>query len=121
MDKTSSSPSTPRCFLATLHYNVDAGGKLMTRTTTPTTLDFLPRVENTVRQDHPFPHVYLEGLFAPEFYLRLLSNLPPTEAYRELPHRDAMQPDGRSARRKFYLFPEHIRLLSPGPREVLSE
>jgi hypothetical protein len=74
-----------------------------------------------VREDHPFPHVYLEDLFAPEFYLRLLSNLPPTEAYRELPHRDAMQPDGRSTRRKFYLFPEHIRLLPRAPREVLSE
>ena len=96
-------------------------GKLVKRTVTPTSLDLPQRVENAVRQDRPFPHVYLQELFAPEFYLSLLSNLPPTEAYRELPHRDAMQPDGRSARRKFYLFPEHIRLLPPGPREVLYE
>jgi hypothetical protein len=44
----------------------------------------------------------------------LLEQLPATRRYRELRHHQAMRADGRSARRKFYLFPEHVVLL---PRE----
>lgn len=76
--------------------------------------DLVGRVEATPLETAPFDHVYLEHLFSPAEYRRLLDHLPETRWYRELTHREAMQADGRSARRKFYLLPEHIVWL---PRE----
>jgi hypothetical protein len=76
----------------------------------------MARVEGSVLETTPFHHIYLEGIFPSEYYQSLLDNLPATRRYRELRHRDALQADGRSARRKFYLYPEHIMLLPAGPR-----
>lgn len=73
--------------------------------------DLAGGVERTPLRPWPFPHVYLEALFPPAYYRLLRDRLPRIERYRELTHRDAMRRDGRSARRKFYLFPEHIALL----------
>lgn len=77
-------------------------------------IDLAGRVEAMPLETAPFEHVYLERLFPPAEYRRLLEHLPETRRYRELTHREAMRPDGRSARRKFYLLPEHIMWL---PRE----
>lgn len=78
--------------------------------------DLVGRVESSALEATPFAHVYLEDLFPPEYYRRLLDHLPETRRYRELRHREAMQEDGHSARRKFYLFPEHIMWLPDGQR-----
>ena len=64
----------------------------------------------------PFDHVYLRNVFPPAFYATLLEQLPATRRYREMRHREAIRPDGRSARRKFYLFPEHVLLLPRAQR-----
>ncbi len=79
-------------------------------------LDLVTGVEATVLERKPFDHIYLEGLFSPAYYRRLLGHLLATRRYRELTHREAMQKDGHSARRKFYLFPEHIMLLPAAQR-----
>jgi hypothetical protein len=83
--------------------------------------DIVARVETSELEAVPFPHIYLEGVFPPAQYQRLLDHLPDTARYRELTHRDAMQTDGHSARRKFYLFPEHVRLLPAAQRAVWME
>lgn len=84
-------------------------------------LEIVDRVESSALDSVPFDHLYLEGVFSRETYGRLLEHLPETARYRELRHREAMRPDGRSARRKFYLFPEHIALLPPAQRTVWLE
>jgi hypothetical protein len=84
-------------------------------------LDIVDRVEASALESVPFDHVYLDGVFSRETYDRLLEHLPETGRYRELRHREAIRPDGRSARRKFYLFPEHIALLPPAQRAVWLE
>jgi hypothetical protein len=84
-------------------------------------VDLVGRVESAPLQTEPFVHVYLEDLFPPEYYRRLLDHLPETRRYRELTHREAMQGDGHSARRKFYLFPEHIMWLPPRERAFWRE
>jgi hypothetical protein len=84
-------------------------------------LDIVDRVEASALEAVPFDHVYLDGIFPRGTYDRLLAHLPETSRYRELRHREAMRPDGRSARRKFYLFPEHIALLPPAQRAVWLE
>jgi hypothetical protein len=72
----------------------------------------LAQVVETARlESTPFHHVYLREIFPSGFYQTLLARLPATRRYREMRHRQAMRPDGRSARRKFYLFPEHVMLL----------
>ena len=76
------------------------------------------RVEGSALDPSPFPHSYIERAFPSEYYRRLLDRLPATRRYRELRHRDALQADGRSARRKFYLFPEHIMLLPADQRAL---
>jgi hypothetical protein len=84
-------------------------------------LDIVDRVEASALEPLPFDHVYLSGVFSHETYRRLLDHLPETGRYRELRHREALRPDGRSARRKFYLFPEHIACLPPAQRAVWLE
>ena len=74
-------------------------------------LEIAARVDATPLEERPCIHVYLEEVFPPAYYRRLLDHLPETRRYRELTHRDAMQANGHSARRKFYLLPEHIALL----------
>jgi len=80
--------------------------------------DLVGRVEDSLLQTTPFPHTYLEHVFPREYYCQLLDRLPGVHRYRELRHRDALLPDGRSARRKFYLYPEHMLLL-PGDQRAL--
>lgn len=84
-------------------------------------LDLAERVEACPLDPAPFPHVYLERAFDAATYARLLANLPDLRHYRELSHKDAMQADGHSARRKFYLFPEYLLFLPAGQRAVWLE
>src|SRR5438105_15228247 len=81
------------------------------RASTETDIDLAARVEASALETPPFEHLYLHALFPPGYYARLLARLPATNRYRELRHRQSIQADGRSARRKFYLFPEHVMLL----------
>jgi hypothetical protein len=84
-------------------------------------LDLVARIEARPLQNAPFDHLYLEDVFPPALYNTLLDHLPETRRYRELTHREAMQADGRSARRKFYLFPEQIMRLPGAQRAVWLE
>jgi hypothetical protein len=79
------------------------------------------RVEAAPLRTRPFEHIYLEGIFSPAYYQRLIELLPAPGRYREFRHRDAMQPDGHSARRKFYLFPEHLLRLPAEQRAFWAE
>ena len=78
---------------------------------TESATDLVGRVEATPVETAPFDHLYIEHVFPPDEYQRLLDHLPETRRYRELTHREAVQLDGTSARRKFYLLPEHIMWL----------
>ena len=84
-------------------------------------VDLVKGVEASTLEAKPFDHIYMEGLFSPAYYRRLLEHLPETRRYRELTHRDAMQGDGHSARREFYLFSEHIMLLPAAQRRFWLE
>ncbi len=84
-------------------------------------VDLVKGVEASTFEAKPFDHIYMEGLFFPAYYRRLLEHLPETRRYRELTHRDAMQGDGHSARRKFCLFSEHIMLLPAAQRRFWLE
>jgi hypothetical protein len=66
------------------------------------------RIDATPLETAPFDHVYVENLFPPDLY-------------RELRHKDAIQADGTSARREFYLFPEHVALLPAKIRAIWTE
>ena len=72
-------------------------------------------------QTAPFDHLCMDSVFGPAQYATLLRHLPETRRYRELTHREAMQADGHSARRKFYLFPEQIMTLPRAQRGVWLE
>jgi hypothetical protein len=79
------------------------------------------RVEASPLHTEPFDHVYVEYAFSASWYRRLLGALPEIRRYREFRHRDAMRPDGHSARRKFYLYPEHLVFLPAEQRAVWRE
>jgi len=83
--------------------------------------ELLARIEASPLETAPFHHIYLDAAFPPASYRRLLDGLPELRRYREFRHREAMQPDGHSARRKFYLYPEHILFLPVGQRAVWRE
>jgi len=82
-----------------------------TAVATDATPDLVGAVDQTPLRSAPFAHLYLSNVFPSGYYRSLLDRLPTTRRYRDMPHRGAMRADGRSARRKFYLFPEHIALL----------
>jgi hypothetical protein len=83
--------------------------------------EIVARVESSALHTWPFDHVYLDEFVPPSWYRRLLDALPETRRYREFRHRDATQPDGTSARRKFYLYPEHLFFLPAPQRAVWRE
>jgi len=84
-------------------------------------VDLAARIDATPADERPFLHLYLEEVFPPAYYRRLLELLPETRRYRELTHRDAMQADGHSARRKLYLYPEQVMLLPARQRALWGE
>lgn len=92
------------------------GSQITGTSATGSSNDLVGRIGATTVETVPFEHLYLEHVFPPHEYQRLLDHLPETPRYRELTHREAVQPDGTSARRKFYLLPEHIMWLPGGQR-----
>jgi hypothetical protein len=87
----------------------------------PPALDLIGLVRATPLTTTPFHHIYMEHVFSPGHYQEVLDALPATRAYREFHHRDAMRADGHSARRKFYLLPEHIMRLPARQRTIWLE
>jgi hypothetical protein len=83
--------------------------------------EMLASIEATPLRTAPFDHIYVDGVWSEASYRRVLGGLPETHRYREFRHRDAMQPDGHSARRKFYLYPEHLVFLPAAQRAVWRE
>jgi hypothetical protein len=82
--------------------------------------DLVAAVEATPLTTAPFDHLYMERAFPAALYRQLLDRLPATRRYREFRHGQAMQADGHSARRKFYLYPEHVMLLPRDQRALWS-
>ena len=64
----------------------------------------------------PFAYIYRQNAFSEARYAELIRQLPDRRFYREMNHPDALQPDGRSARLSFDLFPENIRQLPAAQR-----
>jgi hypothetical protein len=83
--------------------------------------ELVARIASSPLETWPFDHLYLEDFLPPASYRRLLDALPEIGRYREFQHRDAMQPDGTSDRRKFYLYPEHLVFLPAAQRAVWRE
>jgi hypothetical protein len=69
-------------------------------------------------QTEPFEYVYMESVFAPDFYREMLANLPDKRHFHYLRHKDAMRPDGTSTRLRMYLYPERLWML-PARQRVL--
>ncbi|MGE3314028.1 MAG: tetratricopeptide repeat protein [Planctomycetaceae bacterium] len=59
----------------------------------------------------PFEHFYLDQVFPADFYPRLLESLPENRFYEELPHKDAILPNGHSARLQLKLEEANIQKL----------
>ena len=53
----------------------------------------------------------MRDLFPPAFCRQLLDSVPPAQHFHQLRHRDATQPDGRSARLRLYFYPEQLWFL----------
>ena len=59
----------------------------------------------------PFDHLRFDRVFPDDAYRALLDHLPDASSYGELPHKDAMRPDGTSSRLEFPLTQERIGTL----------
>lgn len=70
--------------------------------------EFVAAVERSALQQHPFDHIYMEGLFDPAGYATLVDTMPDRRFYHQLSHHDAMRADGSSTRLRMYLYPELV-------------
>ncbi|MCE9543521.1 MAG: DUF3876 domain-containing protein [Verrucomicrobia bacterium] len=77
-------------------------------------------VRSTPLKTLPFEHLEISKVFPDGVYDNLDKNLPETRFYGEIRHKDAILPDGTSARRKLELRPARLRSLPAQQREVLS-
>jgi hypothetical protein len=75
-------------------------------------------VDRSPLGEHPFDHVYMEELFAPDVYRAMVTQLPAASHFHQLVHRDALRPDGSSTRLRMYLYPELLRELPDDARKV---
>jgi hypothetical protein len=68
----------------------------------------------------PFYHLQFDRIFPDDVYAEMLRAMPVSADYRPLPgrHKGNLLPDGTSTRIKIDLFPEYIRHLPAGKREV---
>jgi hypothetical protein len=80
--------------------------------------DPVDAIERAPLQQEPFDHIYMQHVFAPDAYRRMLEQLPETRRFRELSHRDAMREDGTSTRLRLYLYPELLLRLPAEQRAV---
>ena len=83
--------------------------------------DHLIRTVTDARLERePFCHVYMEGIFPPEFYYLLLRSFPPQELYAPLNLRKWIRADGTSTRDQFFLTPENLAKLTPESARLWS-
>jgi hypothetical protein len=78
-------------------------------------------VQNAHADEAPFHHLRFDRVFPDEFYAEMLETMPVAEDYRAMSGKSKMgssRPDGKPTRSKIDLFPEYIRHLPPGKREV---
>jgi len=68
----------------------------------------------------PFHHLEFEKVFPDDVYRAMVDAMPESSDYRPLPGRNKgnIREDGQSTRVKIDLFPEYIRHLPPGKREI---
>ena len=83
--------------------------------------DLPAKVAATPLRSHPFDHIYMEDVFSPAQYRRMMEAMPATSSFHELRHRDAVRPDGKSTRFRLYLYPEDMVFLPAKQRKVWSE
>ncbi len=83
--------------------------------------DLAAKVDATPLQTAPFDYIYMENIFPPSIYRRLLANMPPTRLYRPLRHKDAMQADGSSTRGQFLLYPERLWFMPKAERALWQD
>ncbi|QKX16174.1 hypothetical protein [Microbulbifer sp. YPW1] len=69
------------------------------------------RLRETVAQDQPFSHLYLENFFPDSVYQRILACPPPAEYCKGLNHKEAMRSDGSSTRQVFPFNPGNLERL----------
>ncbi|UCI08342.1 hypothetical protein [Mesorhizobium sp. B1-1-8] len=89
--------------------------------TTPKELaEFVARsVDSAASDTHPFLHLVLRDVFPEDIYARMVEAMPVYEDYRPMHGRSkAYNAQGNSTRVKIDLFPEYIRHLPAGKREV---
>ncbi len=72
-------------------------------------------------QTQPVEHIYMESVFAPEFYREILANLPAKRHFHQLRHTDAMRADGSSTRLRMFLYPERLWMLPARQRRLWRE
>lgn len=79
-------------------------------------------VEQAPLVEEPFWHLELSNVFPPELYRAMRTAMPEAREYRALKGRNNVniQADGSSTRIKIDLYPEYIRHLPGGKREVWS-
>jgi hypothetical protein len=65
----------------------------------------------------PFCHRMIQEIFSNDVYDKMQLLLPPNGAYHELRHRDAIQPDGTSARLEFGFSSRELENLEPEQKE----
>ena len=63
------------------------------------------RIANGVVDPVPTDNIFVEDLFAPDIYQKMLASLPPDDAYDQLDHPDARRADGTSTRLALDLTP----------------
>jgi hypothetical protein len=95
--------------------------KMDGRGTARETIDHLiGAVEAACAIEQPFYHLQYERVFPDAIYAEMLRAMPVASDYRPLPgrHNENLREDGSSTRVKIDLFPEYIRHLPAGKREI---
>jgi hypothetical protein len=77
-------------------------------------------IEAARSSDAPFYHLHFDRVFPDDIYAAMLREMPEARDYRVLPgrHNENILDDGSATRVKIDLFPEYIRNLSPGKRDL---
>jgi hypothetical protein len=86
----------------------------------PRALDLVRAVDRAALHTAPFDHVRLEQVFPADLYGEMLENYPAAEYFYEVPHPDALRPDGSSTRLQMYLRPENLSRLPDEQRLIWS-
>ena len=98
--------------------NVETAVQCVSRTPDSVEQQLVAAVERSEIRHHPFDHIVMDNVFESESYADLLAVMPDGRFYHELRHQDALRPDGTSTRLRLYLFPELLRGLPAGQRQM---